>query len=193
MIRIAEERDVPEILSIYAPYILETTCTFEYDVPSEDEFLDRFRGITSRFPWIVWEEEGRILGYAYGSAPFERAAYRWSCESSVYLRPEARGRGIGRALYTALEKILTFQGFLRNYAIITSENLDSLAFHKALGYRAAAELPGCAYKFGRKLGIVWMEKDLNLSENPGNFPDMWPFVRQDAQKFVNILDILSLF
>ena len=193
MIRIAEERDIPEILSIYAPYILNTTCTFEYDIPSEDEFLDRFRSITSRFPWIVWEEDGRILGYAYGSAPFERAAYRWSCESSVYLRPEARGRGIGRALYTALEKILTFQGFLRNYAIITSENLDSLAFHKALGYRTAAELPGCAYKFGRKLGIVWMEKDLNLSENPTNFPDMWPFVRQDAQKFVNILDILSLF
>ena len=193
MIRIAEERDVPEILSIYAPYVLNTTCTFEYDVPTEDEFLDRFRGITARFPWIVWEEDGRILGYAYGSAPFERAAYRWSCESSVYLRPEARGRGIGRALYTALEKILTFQGFLRNYAIITSENLDSLAFHKALGYRTAAELPGCAYKFGRRLGIVWMEKDLNLSENPKNFPDMWPFVRQDAQKFVNILDILSLF
>ena len=193
MIRIAEERDLPEILSIYAPYVLETTHTFEYDVPTEEEFLARFCSITARYPWLVWEEDGRILGYAYGSAPFERAAYRWSCETSVYLRPEARGRGIGRALYTALEKILTLQGFCRNYAIITSENSGSMAFHQALGYRTAAELPGCAYKFGRRLGIVWMEKDLNLCENPGKFPDIWPFIRQDAQKFVNILDILSLF
>ena len=193
MIRIAEERDLPEILSIYAPYVLETSHTFEYVVPTEEEFLARFCSITARFPWLVWEEDGRILGYAYGSAPFERAAYRWSCETSVYLRPEARGRGIGRALYTALEKILTLQGFCRNYAIITSENSGSMAFHQALGYRTAAELPGCAYKFGRRLGIVWMEKDLNLCENPGKFPDIWPFIRQDAQKFVNILDILSLF
>ena len=193
MIRIAEERDVSEILSIYAPYILNTTCTFEYDVPSEAEFLERFRSITARFPWIVWEENGRILGYAYGSAPFERAAYRWASETSVYLRPEAMGRGIGRSLYTAMEKILTFQGYRRNYAIVTSENSSSLAFHKKLGYRAAAELPGCAYKFGRILGIVWMEKELNMSGIPTIFPDTWPFIRQDAEKFSDILDILSLF
>ena len=193
MIRIAEERDVPEILSIYAPYVLETTHTFEYDVPTEAEFLARFRSVTAAFPWLVWEEDGRILGYAYGSAPFERAAYRWSCETSVYLRPQARGRGIGRKLYTALEKILTIQGFHRNYAIITSENTGSLAFHQHLGYRIAAKLPGCAYKFGRSLGIVWAEKELNVPEIPKKFPDMWPFVRQDAEKFRNILDILSLF
>ena len=193
MIRIAEERDVSEILSIYAPYILNTTCTFEYDVPSEAEFLERFRSITARFPWIVWEENGRILGYAYGSAPFERAAYRWASETSVYLRPEAMGRGIGRSLYTAMEKILTFQGYRRNYAIVTSENSSSLAFHKKLGYRATAELPGCAYKFGRILGIVWMEKELNMSGIPTIFPDTWPFIRQDAEKFSDILDILSLF
>ena len=193
MIRIAEERDLPEILSIYAPYVLNTTHTFEYDVPTAEEFLARFRSVTAAFPWLVWEEAGRILGYAYGSAPFERAAYRWSCETSVYLRPEARGRGIGRALYTALEKILTLQGFRRNYAIITSENAGSLAFHEHLGYRTAARLPGCAYKFGRCLGIVWMEKELILSGIPGKFPDTWAFVRQDAEKFTDILDILSLF
>ena len=192
MIRIAEERDLPEILSIYAPYVLETTHTFEYDVPTAEEFLARFRSITAAFPWLVWEEAGRILGYAYGSAPFERAAYRWSCETSVYLRPEARGRGIGRKLYTALEKILAYQGFLKNYAIITSENSPSLAFHKSLGYAIAAEMPGCAYKFGKKLGIVWMEKDLKDFQIPSKFPDMWPFLRQDAEKFTNILDILSL-
>ena len=193
MIRIAEERDVPEILSIYAPYILQTTHTFEYDVPSAEEFLERFRSITARFPWLVWEEDGRILGYIYGSAPFERAAFNWSCETSVYLQPEAQGRGIGRALYTAMEKFLTILGYRRNYSIITSENLPSLAFHEKLGYRTTAELPGCACKFGRILGIVWMEKDLNMSGIPTKFPDTWAFLRQDAEKFIDILDILSLF
>ena len=192
MIRIAEERDVPQILSIYGPYVLNTTCTFEYEIPTEAEFLDRFRSITAQFPWLVWEDEGRILGYAYGSAPFERAAYRWSCETSVYLRPEAKGRGIGRALYTCLEKLLTLQGHLLNYAIVTSENTPSLAFHERLGYRAAAALPGCAHKFGRRLGIVWMEKELQKTGIPAHFPDSWPAIRQDAEKIPIILDILSL-
>ena len=193
MIRIAEEQDVPEILSIYAPYILETTHTFEYDVPAVEEFLERFRSITARFPWLVWEEDGRILGYAYGSAPFERAAFQWSCETSVYLQPEAQGRGIGRSLYTAMEKFLTILGYRRNYAIITSENLPSLAFHEKLGYTNAGKFTGCAFKFGKRLGIVWMEKEIKKSEIPCEFPDTWPFIRQDAQKFSNILDILSLF
>ena len=108
MIRIAEETDVPAILAIYAPYILRTTVTFEYEVPTEEAFLERFRAVTARYPWLVWEEDGQVLGYAHGSAPFERAAFRWSCEASVYLRPDARGRGIGRKLYGALEKILAF-------------------------------------------------------------------------------------
>ena len=193
MIRIAEERDVSEILSIYAPYVLNTTCTFEYDVPTEEEFLERFRTITARFPWIVWEEDGQILGYAYGSPLFSRAAYSWSCESSVYLRPEAKGRGIGRALYTALEQILAYQGYVVNYAIVTSENLPSLAFHEKLGYTNAGTFTGCAFKFGKRLGIVWMEKEINKSEIPSKFPDTWPFVRQDAENFSDILDILSLF
>ena len=193
MIRIAEERDLPQILAIYAPFVLNTTYTFEYDVPTEEEFLARFHSITAQFPWLVWEEDGQILGYAYGSAPFARAAYGWSSETSVYVRPDAGGRGIGRGLYTALEQILAIQGYMRNYVIVTSENRGSLAFHEKLGYRTTGHMPGVAFKFGKRLGIVWMEKDLKLSEIPSKFPDTWPFLRQDAQKFSNILDILSLF
>ena len=193
MIRIATERDVPEILSIYAPYVQNTTYSFEYDVPTQEAFLERFRTITARFPWIVWEEDGMILGYAYGSPLFSRAAYSWSCESSVYLRPEAKGRGIGRALYTVLEQILAYQGFMVNYAIVTSENLSSLAFHEKLGYHTAGQFSGCAFKFGKRLGIIWMEKEIKKTEIPLEFPDTWPFVRQDAEKFSYILDILSLF
>ena len=104
MIRIATEADLPQILAIYAPYIENTTITFEYNVPTEAEFLTRFREITAQFPWLVWEEEGKILGYAYGSAPFHRDAYRWCAEDSVYLLPEAQGRGIGKKLCLALGK-----------------------------------------------------------------------------------------
>ena len=106
MLRIATEKDVPAILDIYGPYVLNTTASFEYTVPTEAEFLARFRDITAQFPWLVWEEQGRILGYAYGSAPYTRAAYSWCAEPSIYLREEARGRGIGRKLYGALEAIL---------------------------------------------------------------------------------------
>ena len=193
MIRIAEERDVAEILEIYAPYILTTTHTFEYEVPSEAEFLARFRGVTEQFPWLVWEEEGRILGYAYGSAPFERAAFRWMAEDSVYLRPEARGRGIGRALLEALEAILRFQGYRRVYALITSENSVSIDFHRKLGYSFLAEFAECGFKFGRWLGVTWLDKELASVDLPSNFPTSWRAIRQDGQKTSLILGILSLF
>lgn len=192
MIRIAEETDVAEMLSIYAPYILNTTYTFEYEVPTEAAFLERFRRITGRYPWLVWEEEGQILGYAYGSAPFERDAYRWSCEASIYLRPEAQGQGIGRKLYLALEAIMAYQGHRLCYAIITAENTGSLAFHHKLGYRMTAQMPGCGRKFGRWLGVTWMEKMLNSLEEPAGFPVPWSDIRQDDQKISHILDILSL-
>ncbi|MBQ8880784.1 MAG: N-acetyltransferase [Oscillospiraceae bacterium] len=187
MIRIATEADVPAILSIYAPYIMDTTITFEYDVPTEAEFLARFRSITRRYPWLVWEEDGQILGYAHGSAPFERAAFRWSCETSVYLRPDARGKGIGRTLCTALEKLLAAQGHRLCYAIITSDNVPSLAFHRRLGYTVTARLPGCGFKFGRWLGVIWVEKTLNFVQFPSDFPVEWYTLRQDAQKISQIL------
>ena len=102
MIRIAREQDIPAMLEIYAPYVENTTYSFEYDVSCRKTFTQRFFAITAQFPWLVWEEEGKILGYAYGSPPFERAAYRWCAEDSIYLLPEAQGRGIGTRLCRAL-------------------------------------------------------------------------------------------
>ena len=192
MIRIATEADVPQILAIYAPYIRSTTHTFEYDVPSEAEFLQRFRTMTVQFPWLVYEEDGRILGYAYGSAPFERAAYRWCAEDSVYLLPEARGRGIGKKLCTALEQVLFYQGYRRIYALITAENTDSIAFHEKMGYKLRAELPDAGLKFGRWIGVVWMDKASDFVDIPSNFPRSWCSLMQDSQTFSDILDILSL-
>ena len=192
MIRIALESDVPAMLAIYAPYVENTTVSFEYDVPSEEIFLQRFRDITRQFPWLVWEEEGRVLGYAYAARPFERAGYSWCAEPSIYLHDDARGRKIGRKLYAVLEEILKKQGYCVSYALITSENLPSLSFHKKCGYSTVAVFPNCGRKFDRWLGLHWMEKRLKIGENPGSFPLPWLSIVQDAESFRDILDSLSL-
>ena len=192
MIRPAAEKDVPEILEIYAPYVENTTVSFEYDVPCRKSFLQRFYDITARFPWLVWEEDGRILGYAYASPPYSRAAYSWCAEPSIYLRPEARGRGIGKKLYAVLEKILELQGYQVLYALITEENLESIRFHRKMAYETRAVFPDCGFKFGRWLGLVWMEKRLKIVQSPSAFPQPWRTVVQDGESFSNILDSLSL-
>ena len=163
-IRRATERDLPRILEIYGYYVENTAASFEYTVPTPESFTQRFLKITQQFPWLVWEEKGEILGYAYGSLPFERAAYQWCAEVSIYLCPEAWGKGIGRKLYSALEEILRRQGYRKVYAIITEANADSIAFHRAVGYRHTATMPACGYKFGNWYGIVWMEKELCSSD-----------------------------
>ena len=192
MIRIAAEADVPEILAIYAPYVENTTVSFEYDVPSPAEFMQRFRDISRQFPWLVWEEQGAILGYAYGSLPFERAGYAWTAEVSIYLRPEAWGRGIGRRLYQILEGLLKAQGYQLVYAIITGENTASIEFHSHMGYRLLAEFPHCGYKLGRSLSVVWMEKRLQPVEIPINAPFSWKSLVENDGFQENILDTLTL-
>lgn len=192
MIRPATEKDVPEILSIYAPYVENSTATFEYDVPCSRSFLQRFYDITAQFPWLVWEEDGKILGYAYASAPYSRAAFSWCAEPSIYLRPEAKGRGIGSKLYAVLEEILLRQGYQVLYALITSENAESIAFHRKNGYKFQVDFPDCGFKFGRWLGLVWMEKRLKIVQTPIAFPTPSLAIVQDAETFSNILDSLSL-
>ena len=172
-IRAARESDLSAMLAIYAPYVENTTFSFEYTVPTPEVFLTRFQEHTAQFPWLIWEEQGIVLGYAYAGAPWERAAYRWCAEASIYLAPQARGRGIGRQLYGKLEQILKTQGYRTLYALITSENTGSLAFHEALGFCFRAEFPACGYKLGRWLGVIWMEKQLLAPGNPKNFPQKW--------------------
>lgn len=169
-IRMATVSDVPRILEIYGPYVENTAISFEYTVPTVQEFTKRFLDITAQFPWLVWEEKGVILGYAYGSRPFARAAYQWSASASIYLCPEAWGKGIGRQLYAVLEQYLQRQGYRKVYAVITTANEDSVAFHRAVGYRYTGTMADCGYKFGKWYGTVWMEKDLNHWDAPPQEP-----------------------
>ena len=172
MIRKAALRDIPAILEIYRPYILETAYTFEYEVPTPEAFEKRFLTITDRHPWLVWEENGEILGYAYGEPAFARAAYQWVADLAIYLKPSCHGCGIGRALYTAVEDILRQQGYIAAYGVVTSDNMGSRAFHEALGYRLMAEFPDCGWKFGKWHGVIWYEKRLQIG-NPALPPVSW--------------------
>ena len=173
-IRIATRDDVPAILEIYKPYVEKTAITFEYDVPTQEAFDQRFQKITRQFPWLVWEEAGKILGYAYADAPFERAAFCWCEEASVYLAPEVQRKGLGTALYKALEAALTQQGYYVIYAIITTENAASIAFHEALGYRRLGDFPTCGFKQDAWHGITWMEKRLQNTGKPVEKPVQFP-------------------
>ena len=191
-IRMAKTADLPQILAIYGPYVTNTAHSLEYSVPSLDEFTRRYLDITRQFPWLVWEEDGQILGYAYGSLPFGRAGYRWCAEASVYLHPQALRRGIGTRLYAALEEILRRQGYRTVYVIITGTNETSLAFHKAVGYHHTARFPLCGYKFDTWLDVIWMEKPLAAVDSPTTFPISWTDVVTSDRKLSDILDTLSL-
>lgn len=177
-IRLAQERDVPAILEIYRPYIEQTAITFEYDVPSLDAFIERFRNITALCPWLVWEGNGEILGYAYGAPAFERKGYAWCADLSVYLKKSACGRGIGRALYAELERLLTLQGYRVLYALVTTANTPSVAFHEAVGYRKVAEFPDCGWKLGHWYGVVWLQKTVGPDTPPTDFPVPFPALQK---------------
>lgn len=172
-IRPATEGDLSAMLDIYRPYVENTAFSFEYRVPTREEFACRFREHTADFPWLVWEEEGQVLGYAYAGAPWERAAYRWCAEISVYLDPGIHGRGIGRRLYGCIEQILTGLGYRQLYALVTTENEGSLTFHRRLGYEDCCVFENCGYKMGRWLGIVWLRKQLLPLGAPEAFPAPW--------------------
>ena len=172
-IRPAEERDIPAMLAVYAPYVEETAVSFEYAVPSPEEFRARLARVQGFYPWLVAEQEGRVLGYAYASRFHPRAAYDWSVEVSIYVQREARGHGLGPRLYEALEAMLRAQNVLSAYACIAlaetpDEYLDhaSIRFHERMGYRLTGTFPNCGYKFGRWYGMVWMEKRLVPADAP---------------------------
>ena len=173
MIREASIHDAARLVEIYGYYVRETAISFEYEVPSVEEFQRRMERIKARYPYLVLEAEGTVVGYAY-AGPFKaRAAYDWSCELSIYLDRDRRGRGFGRALYTALEERLKAQGIQNLYACIAYPDeadeyltTNSADFHEHMGYRRAGLFRQCAYKFGRWYNMIWMEKMVGEHQAP---------------------------
>ena len=159
-VRMATLEDAAEIYAIYEPYILNTTVTFEYDrIPIED-FKKRMEGVMKKYPWLVYEENGKILGYAYASNFHTRAAYAWDSELSIYLKDTCRGKGIGTALYNRLLELLEKQGIYTVYAYISMPNPDSIAFHEKYGFTVDGVHKNTGYKFNRWLDLTLLSKTL---------------------------------
>jgi L-amino acid N-acyltransferase YncA len=161
MIRIATDSDAESILNIYAPYIENTSYTFETEVPSVDSFRERIASYLQSWPWLVCEIDGVIAGYAYGSKHRERIAYQWSVECSAYVHDDFQRVGVGQALYTALIRLLKLQGFRNLYAVINLPNEKSVAFHERMGFESFAVYKNVGYKLGKWKNVGWWQLQLN--------------------------------
>lgn len=175
-IRTASPRDGAALLKIYGPYVERTAITFEYRVPSVEEFSGRIERTLKQYPYFAAEFEGELVGYAYAGPFHEREAYDWAVETSIYVAWDQRKMGIGRRLHDALETALREQGILNMNACVAcpcgeaDEYLtwSSLEFHRRLGYRPVGEFRQCGYKFGRWYNMAWLERHIgdHLGEQP---------------------------
>ncbi|MEL7647579.1 MAG: N-acetyltransferase family protein [Sedimentibacter sp.] len=161
-IRLAHEDDYYSILEIYKPFITDTCITFEYKVPSAEEFCDRMAKIQRTFPLLVCEDDGRVAGYAYISRFREREAYDWSVESSIYIEPGHQGQNIGKALYIALIELAELLGYRNVYGVVTMPNVKSEKIHSSLGFETVGVLKNVGYKFDKWLDVKYLS--LNVKE-----------------------------
>ncbi|HIY93789.1 GNAT family N-acetyltransferase [Companilactobacillus sp. HBUAS56275] len=161
-IRRVTEDDAQALLDIYAPYITDTTITFEDVIPSVENFKQRIRDISQDFPYLVAvDDNDKILGYAYAHLYGPRAAYAWTVEASIYIDKNFKGHGLGTALYQKLEDILKKQGVVNLMACVTEENANSIKFHEKRGYKEVGTFHKVGFKFNRWLDVTWLQKDLN--------------------------------
>lgn len=183
-IRLAAEADVPALRAIYGQYI-DTSVTFEYVLPTEEEFRERVRSISSDYPYLVCEEDGGIVGYAYAHRQAERAAYQWNAELSVYLDRNHTGQRLGRRLYGVLTELLRMQGIRTVYALVTSPNPRSEALHRGMGFRLMGVQKRTGYKAGAWRDVSWFEKAI-AGYDPEPAPFL-PFSRMPGERVEAVL------
>jgi phosphinothricin acetyltransferase len=166
-IRHVELSDAEAVLNIYKPYIESTSITFETSVPSVDEFAARIESYTEKYPWLIAEDSGNVIGYAYASKHRERDAYQWCVESSVYVLEKYHRSGIAMKLYNSLFSILKECGYVNVYAGITLPNPKSYTFHKKMGFEDIGVYKNIGYKFDKWHDVAWLVKTINdHSANP---------------------------
>lgn len=156
----APEADAAAVAAVYAPYVRETAISFEEEAPDATEMARRIRRTTASLPWLVAEDEGAVVGYAYAAAHRERAAYRWAADVSVYVASTAQRRGVGRALYTALLRDLRGRGTRTVWAGTTLPNAPSVALHEAMGFRPVGVYRAVGWKHGAWHDVGWWGLDL---------------------------------
>lgn len=161
ILRPFEWRDIPAITAIYRHYVDETAITFDTEAPGEPAMAEKFGHLVALgHPLLVAEQAGKVLGYAYASFYRPRAAYRFTCEDSIYLDPDATGRGLGKTLLTELLAQSTAFGFKQMLAVITAETANSIAIHEKFGFERVGYYKAVGYKFDRWHDIVHLQKAL---------------------------------
>jgi L-amino acid N-acyltransferase YncA len=165
-VRAATPADAPACAAIYAPYVTDTAISFETVPPVAEEMAERIARALRSHAWVVLEDEGRVVGYAYGG-PFEpRAAYRWSCQVSVYVEPGRRRTGAGRALYSALFARLAERGFRTAAAGMTLPNDASSGLHRAMGFEPVGSYRRIGWKHGAWHDVAWVQRALAGGQDP---------------------------
>lgn len=164
-VRFVNINDTEKLLEIYAPYVLETKISCETVVPSVEEFKNRIEKISVKFPYIVIEIDGEIVGYSYSSLHKERAGYRWDGDATIYVSKKYHRNKIGTALYNCMLELTKLLGFYNMYAVVTASNEASVKFHKAFGFTEMGTYKNTAYKLGEWFDIMVLEKTLNEYEN----------------------------
>ena len=159
MIRLATINDSKNLLKIYSQYI-DTAITFECKLPTKEEFEKRISDITKDYPYLVYEENGEILGYAYGHKQREREAYQWNAELSVYLDESCTSKGLGKKLYCILIEILKVQGIRNVYGAVTVPNKKSEGLHLGLGFKSLGIFHNTGYKNNKWHDVEWFEKQI---------------------------------
>lgn len=191
-VRRAVLADAERILEIYDYYVINTAVTFEYDTPSREEFKKRMERTMSRYPYLVIEKDGVIQGYACAGPFIGRAAYDWSCETTIYLDHSALKCGMGRKLYGALETALRMMGIRNLYACVACPEtndkyltMNSADFHAHMGFVKTGEFRKCGYKFSRWYNMIWMEKIIGKHpvhpEMVTGFPELKVSIRTAGQ------------
>ena len=173
-LRSATPKDAKALVDIYAPYVQKTAITYEYEIPSLDEFRRRIETYSQKHPYLVAEVDGVPVGYAYASPLGSRPAFDWSVETAIYIREDCKGLGVGRALYEALESLLKEQGIRTMTAAIATVSHDdpyltnaSIQFHLRMGFTPVGTFHNAGCKFGRWYDLTWMEKAIGTyEENP---------------------------
>jgi phosphinothricin acetyltransferase len=159
-IRVARSADAEALARIYAPYVTGSAISFELEPPCAEEMGARLAAYLTVAPWLLLAEDGEVLGFAYASRHCDRAAYRWSVDTTVYVREDARRRGLGRSLYTSLFALLRLQGFFVAHAGITLPNAASVGLHESLGFEPVGVYASVGYKNGRWHDVGWWRRPL---------------------------------
>ncbi len=167
MVRIASISDAAAIQGIYGPMVERTSISFELEPPTVEEMAHRIESTLPKYPYLVAEREGLVVGYAYASQHRAREAYQWSVDVTVYVAPEAHRSGIARALYARLIPVLERQGFHTAYAGIALPNEGSVGLHEALGFEHLGTYTEVGFKQGKWHDVGYWRKRLNSATSPG--------------------------